>query len=165
LKSLLFALAVAALTLRGGDLGTLPPIAPYTHFAELPPAAVVDGLQREGQSIMAPVGSRFQWLELAASDGKQVAVELAVMEFKGHCDVTGLLPHDSNPGPLGWTHLSEGVILPFAMVDCSAVRTFIQRELMNLPDAGEAFGGALGRVLAHEAYHVFANTAQHGSAA
>jgi hypothetical protein len=61
--------------------------------------------------------------------------------------------------------VSDGVILPFADVDCWAVRSFIQKELfeMRTADRAQAFGRALGRVVAHELYHIFANTPRHGS--
>jgi hypothetical protein len=50
-------------------------------------------------------------------------------------------------------------------VDCSAVRKFIQKELFFIAQESRArlFGRAIGRVLAHELYHIFANTARHGS--
>lgn len=166
MKSLFLGLAVAVLPLCAAQHGAmLPPIALYTHFQEQPPAAVLDSLQLEVQSIMAPMGLSFDWLQLSASNGRQVSIELAVIEFKGRCDVANLAPRDSNPGPLGWTHMSDGVILPFADVDCSAIRTFIQKELLGAPavSRAQAFGRALGRVLAHELYHIFANTTRHGS--
>lgn len=159
-------LAVAVLPLCGAHAGAaLAPISLYTHFSDAPPAAVVEALQLEVRSIMAPMGLSFHWLNLANSDGKQVAIELAVIDFKGRCDVEGLMARDSNPGPLGWTHMSDGIILPFADVDCSAVRKFIQKELLEtrIDNRAQAFGRALGRVLAHELYHIFANTRRHGS--
>ena len=114
---------------------------------------------------MSPMGLRFQWQDLAASNGKQVSIELAVITFNGRCDVVGLLPHDDNPGALGWTNISDGVILPFANVDCSAVRSFIQKEILNArTEIRElTLGRALGRVLAHELYHIFADTTRHGA--
>jgi hypothetical protein len=166
MKSLFLGFAVAVLPLCGAQRGAmLPPIALYTQFPEEPPAAVFNSLRLEVQNIMAPMGLNFEWLRLSASDGRQVSVELAVIDFKGRCDVANLIAHDSNPGPLGWTHISDGVILPFADVDCSAVRSFIQKELLESPAVSRAqvFGRALGRVLAHELYHIFANTTRHGS--
>ena len=114
---------------------------------------------------MAPMGLRFRWMDLAESNGKQSSIELAVIEFNGRCDVGGLTARDESSGPLGWTHVSDGVILPFANVDCAAVRGFIQKELrdMCLQARAATFGRALGRVLAHELYHIFANTKRHGS--
>jgi hypothetical protein len=93
-------------------------------------------------------------------------VQLAIVNFKGRCDVSDLIARDSNPGVLGWTNTSGGVIVHFATVDCSAIRSFIQKELVQLPPEQRAisFGRALGRVAAHELYHIFANTTHHGNA-
>jgi hypothetical protein len=137
----------------------------YTQFQPQPPAAVLESLEGEVASIMAPMGLNFEWRSLGAAKGNQVSVELAVINFKGRCDVGGLFPRHANPGPLGWTHISDGVILPFADVDCEAVRGFLQRQLLEMRPGERArtFGRALGRVLAHELYHIFANTTRHGS--
>ncbi len=159
-------LAMAAMPLCGAQKGAeLPPIALYTQFVERPPADILEGMQAEVESIMAPMGLTFHWHDLAASNGREVSVELAVIEFQGRCDVDALMSRDGRPGPLGWTNISDGVILPFAKVNCSAVRTFIQKELLDIraDDRLQAFGRALGRVLAHELYHIFANTTRHGS--
>ena len=86
-------------------------------------------------------------------------------KFKGRCDVIGLSSHISGAGPLGWTHISDGVILPFAEIDCESIRDFIQRRLLRMPVESHeaAFGRALGRVVAHELYHIFANTVRHSA--
>jgi hypothetical protein len=166
MKSLFLCLALAVLPAFGGQRGaSLAPIALYTQFQPEPPAAVLESLQAEVGSIMAPMGLNFAWRSLGASNGNQVSVELAVINFKGRCDAGGLFPNHANPGPLGWTHISDGVILPFADVDCDAVRGFLQRPLLALrpEERSQTFGRALGRVLAHELYHIFANTTHHGS--
>ncbi|HUI55691.1 MAG TPA: hypothetical protein VLY04_12010 [Bryobacteraceae bacterium] len=142
----------------------MAPIALYTQFQQQPPPAVLASLQEEVESIMAPMGLRFEWRPLTGSRGSEISVELAVITFKGRCDVAGLTSHESKAGPLGWTHISDGAILPFADVDCTGMRDFIQRQLLavRFEDREEAFGRALGRVLAHELYHIFANTTRHG---
>jgi hypothetical protein len=159
-------LAMAALPLCGAQKGAqLPPITLFTRFSEPPPAAVLSALQAEVHAIMAPMGMTFQWRELSASNGEDVSVEIAVVDFQGRCNIDGRMARDTKPGPLGWTNVSDGAILPFAKVDCSAVRNFIQRGLLDrrADERAQAFGRALGRVLAHELYHIFANTARHGS--
>jgi hypothetical protein len=66
---------------------------------------------------------------------------------------------------LGWTHVSDGQILPFTDVSCDRVREFVQSGLLlfRMEDREARYGRALGRVLAHELYHIFANTTRHGS--
>jgi hypothetical protein len=142
-----------------------PPVALYTSYQQAPPQAVVDAIEDEVEVIMGPLGMHFEWRSLNAARGNEVSAELAVITFKGHCDVAGLLPRTIHPGALGWTHVSDGVILPFSDIDCDRIRTFLQRELLFLKAEAreEAFGRAVGRVLAHELYHIFAQTAHHAA--
>lgn len=166
MKWLLVSLAMAVLPMYGAHRGTeLPPIALYTQFDGLPSAVILETMQHEVESIMSPMDLRFSWKNLAESNGREASAELAVVDFSGRCDVNDLGLRGNNPGALGWTHISDGVILPFATIDCSAIRSFLQRELLFVPaDSRELFfGRAVGRVLAHELYHIFANTTHHGS--
>ena len=121
-------------------------------------------IQDELESIMEPIGLRFEWRELAKA-GHEVSSELAVVSFKGRCDVAGINPRSKFEGALGWTHVSDGQILPFTDVSCDRVRDFTQAGLVatSSGEREEKFGRALGRVLAHELYHIFANTLHHGS--
>lgn len=136
----------------------------YSSFHSAPPAAVQEALEEEVATIMEPTGFRFAWRSLLASDGAEVSGDLAVVNFKGHCDLTGLSARASAAGALGWTHVSDGVVLPFSDIDCDGIRDFLGRSLMAYrPAEREAlFGRALGRVLAHELYHIFAATTRHG---
>jgi hypothetical protein len=165
-KAWALALALAVMPMLGGQSkGPLAPIALYSEFQQEPPAAVKAALLDELGSILTPLGLRFEWRDLHGSRLEEPAIELAVISFKGHCDVSGLLPHSVTPGALGWTHISDGAILPFSDVDCDGIRGFLQRSLLLLPAAGreDAFGRAVARVLAHELYHIFADTTRHGS--
>src|ERR1051326_3053693 len=143
----------------------IAPIALYAKFEESAPEGVIDSLHDELENIMAHMGFQFDWRRLDGVRGNEVTVELAVITFKGHCDVAGLTSRASTPGPLGWTHVSDGVILPFSDVDCDRIRGFVQKELLSLraEEREVVMGRALGRVVAHELYHIFANTSRHGS--
>jgi hypothetical protein len=122
-------------------------------------------LQDEVESIMGPLGRHFAWRMLAGVKGNEVSVELAVLTFKGRCDSASLSLKEGHPGALGWTHVSDGAILPFSDIECDRIRLFVQKELLYVRPAQReaAFGRALGRVVAHELYHIFANTNHHGS--
>lgn len=167
MKALLMGLALAVLPATGQQPGApVAPIALYTNFPEQqPPPAVLEALQDEVESIMAPAGMRFEWRALAGNHGDEVAVELAVLTFHGRCDAEGVAVHSRHSGPLGWTHVSDGMILPFSEVDCDGVRNFVSGGLLALRpvDRAAVYGRALGRVLAHELYHIFADTRHHGS--
>ena len=141
------------------------PITLYTQFEQAPPGGVLEALQDEVASIMAPIGIRFEWRDLGKTGGHEVSAELAVVTFKGRCDAAGLLTRSKFEGALGWTHVSDGQILPFTDVSCDRVREFVQTGLLafRVEDREAKYGRALGRVLAHELYHIFANTLRHGS--
>lgn len=155
---------VIALPLWSGQRDS-GPIALYVEFQHEPPAAVLQAIQQEVDVIMAPMGAEFEWQSLKSVTGTQVFPELAVIKFLGRCESTGLLPHTLKSGVLGWTHVSDGSILPFSDIDCDGIREFLQTGLLSLDprQRAEEYGRAVGRVLAHELYHIFANTSHHGS--
>lgn len=163
LKIWALCLTLGVLPAFGGSRET--PVRLYTQFQYPPPDAVLEALQAELDTVMQPSRLDLQWRSLESATGSEVSPELVVVHFKGHCDVNGLLSVGAYAGPLGWTHLSDGEILPFVDINCDAVRLFLQRGLIHLPDAERptAFGRAVARVMAHELYHALARTTKHGS--
>ncbi|MEO8597066.1 MAG: hypothetical protein ABI759_27355 [Candidatus Solibacter sp.] len=143
---------------------TFAPIALYFKFQQPAPPAVLNALQQELSAIMGPIGLQFEWRDLATA-GHEVSAELAVASFIGRCDITGINAHSRFEGALGWTHISDGQVLPFTDVSCDRVREFAQSSLLSFhaEDREIRYGRALARVLAHELYHIFANTVRHGS--
>ncbi len=146
-------------------VATFAPITLYTQFQQAPPAGVQQALQEEVEAIMAPIGLRFEWRDLGKTGGHEVFAELAVVTFKGRCDAADLTSRSRFEGALGWTHVSDGLILPFTDINCDRVRQLTQSGLLvfRAEDRAANYGRALGRVLAHELYHIFANTTRHGS--
>ena len=166
MKLVLFCLALGVIPAAGETRGSAPaPITLYTQFQHEPPQAILEALQEEVEAIMAPIGLRFEWRNLSNVRGSEVSAELAVVNVKGRCDTAGMFSRSRADGALGFTHVSDGQILPFTEVNCDRVRNFLQGDLILLAADGReaAFGRALGRVLAHELYHIFGNTTRHGS--
>jgi hypothetical protein len=165
MRVVLFGLSLGVLSSAAEDAGSIPPVVLFTGFQTEPPAAVMSSLRDELADIMRPTGIRFEWRPLPTVELGQVATQLAVVSFKGRCDLSGINPLLYRAGVLGITHVSEGVIIPFTDIDCDAIRNLIQRDLL-LERAGRResiYGRAIARVLAHELYHILANTAKHGS--
>jgi hypothetical protein len=166
-RLLICGLMTAAVLTAGGQPGVRPGIiALYHDFVQEASPAMRSALQEELETIMTPMGFRFEWRDLHEAVAAQASVELAVVTFKGHCDASSLAPAGKYvPGPLGWTHVSDGTILPFSDVDCDSIRQFLQHELMRFPAPQRELilGRAIARVLAHELYHIFADTKQHGA--
>jgi hypothetical protein len=161
----ILSLALGALpAFGGGREARVAPVTLYTQFQEEPSGPLLEAMQDELETIMSPAGLHFDWHALADAGGR-VSSQLAVIHFKGGCDVDNLRADPGFPGPLGWTHISDGEILPFIDVNCDGLRLFVQRELIEVPVAGrqEVFGRAMARVLAHELYHLLAHTKAHMS--
>jgi len=155
----------SAAALWAQSMPAAPPATLYTEFQQIPPAAVMDSIRGESEAIMGRLGIGLEWRSLAGARGNEVSLQLAVIRFQGRCDASGLAPHRVQPGALGWTHESDGVILPFGEVDCDRIRTFIQLDLLGVAaeDREFVFGRAVGRVLAHELYHILARSSHHSS--
>ncbi len=154
----MFVASVAALSAQ-----SVPPTTLYTEFQQQPPAVVLDSIRGETEAIMGRMGIGLEWRSLAAARGNEVSAQLAVIHFQGRCDASGLTPQRVQPGALGWTHESDGVILPFGAVDCDGIRTFLQVDLLAVPvgDRERVFGRAVGRVLAHELYLILTRSSHH----
>lgn len=158
--------AIPAVCASGERIATkVAPVTLYTDFQEAVPQAVAEALRDEVDSIMSSMGLRFDWHRLSDFRSETVSAAVAVAHFEGRCDTDGLVMRENQPGPLGWTEISDGKILPFTHVDCERVRTFLQTALLGFhpQDRERAYGRALGRVLAHELYHVLGDTPRHAS--
>jgi hypothetical protein len=86
-----------------------------------------------------------------------------VVKLMGRCDMDGSSAF-LVPGPLGWSHESSGVVLPFSNLACDNIRGAVESTLVagNPIPRNYLLGRAMGRVLAHELYHIMADTAEHG---
>ncbi len=137
----------------------------YTQFAHLPEAISVENMKTELDSIMSPLGIRFDWRSMDQATGNQVTAQLMVFNFQGQCKADWPTPIPSRSGPLGWTHISEGEILPFAGVDCDRIREVLTQPLAEASTLQRArmMGRGMARVVAHEMYHFLMNTTKHAS--
>jgi hypothetical protein len=158
-----FCLALFGWPMYGAeDVSAKAPVALYVKFDRQPPDSATYILQRELHAILAPVGFDFEWRP--TDDRNEVWAALAVVTFKGHCDARDLVRANRFAGgALGWTHVSDGRILPFTEVDCDRIGAFLESQLfaLPLPVREKVFQRAIARVLAHELYHVFTQTAAH----
>jgi len=135
----------------------------YTHFAHPPSQLAFEQMKAELVAVMEPLDRHFDWRSLDQADGHEVATELVVVTFKGECQADWLPPIGPEAGALGWTHVVDGAILPFADVDCNRIRQLMVHPLaLALPgERARMLGRAMARVLAHELYHFLLNTAKH----
>lgn len=150
-----------------------PAIAIFVNFDKSPPPALREEMQREVASIMKPAGLRFDWHELNAPRGEESFADLVVVHFRGSCDMKSPLrfsePVPLNESPLAAlasTHVSNGRVLPFSQVECDRLRSYISPQVKGGATETERdllLGRAMGRVLAHELYHILASTQKHAN--
>jgi len=123
--------------------------------------AALRGMEHEAAHILNASGVRMRWRLQGSpevSDGLLVVVML-----HGQCEMDGSTAA-FKAGPLGWSHEANGSVLPFTDLACDTIRGAVQAAHdggRNLRD-NSLLGRAMGRVLAHELYHVVADTSQHG---
>jgi hypothetical protein len=144
---------------------TNAPVALFARYEHPIPEPVNAALQAELDDIMEPTGFQFLWRELPKSTGREVHRELVVISFKGTCEFQEGFERAHGGGALGWTHTSGGDLLPFIDVECGRILSMVRSELRHasVEDRAGMAGRALGRVLAHELYHVLGRTKKHGS--
>lgn len=116
---------------------------------------------REAARILKQSGVSLRW-QVGIPD-KAVSGLLVVVKLVGNCDMDGS-PTLLVPGPLGWSHEVNGTILPFSDLACDNIRGAVGAAMSAGNDlrGNILLGRAMGRVLAHELYHVVADTSQHG---
>lgn len=144
-------------------LGQIAPVAVYTKFQQQPPPGVLAALKDETSAILARLGVQVEWRSMDRVQPNEVWVEVAVVTFKGACDDAVAIPTAFQSRSLGWTHISDGEVLPFAEVDCGLVRSFLAPQLtaMARKDSHRRYARALGRVVAHELYHILGRSQHH----
>jgi hypothetical protein len=129
-------------------------------------AEVLAEMNRELAALMQQPSFRVVWRH--ANDGLAGggAAHLIVVELRGECAVPST---DDSLQPavpsmaLASTSVVDGKVLPFSWVDCSALSRFLAPALSTVPDAEQAhiYGRSMARLLAHEFYHVLAQTDDH----
>lgn len=161
---LLLALSATVLSGQSGDEPAENQITIYTRFDRLPSSDSIDQMKIELESIILPLGLRLDWRRLDSATGREVLAEILVVNFKGACQCGETIPRGRS-GALGWTHVSEGEVLPFTDVDCDSIKKLMRAPLTfaPLPQRDRLLGKAMARVLAHEMYHFLTNTTRHAA--
>ena len=142
---------------------TAPAIVIYYSFDSPPAAAALSSMQAEVSRIFVPARLSIDWRQLNGQGG-EVDSELVIVNFRGACTADGWLsagsPRTTNGGySLADSKTSNGQVLPFAEVDCGALRSYLDGE--RFADPAAALGKAMGRVLSHEIYHILTASTSH----
>jgi hypothetical protein len=127
--------------------------------------AVLEATKRELADLMSTVGIPVRWEN--STSYSEVSGSTVVVDLEGDCGTA----FEASAAPLeegsriGSTATADGFILPFVKVNCSVLETLIGPFVINQPMALKEFffGRALGRVLAHEVYHILTKSGDHAS--
>jgi hypothetical protein len=143
----------------------LPEIGVVMQFDEHYSPISFGEMKREIESIMRPCTLRFEWRVLDQNTPQESFENLVITHFRGSCSGAGITGTDHRVNTLGMTHISDSEILPFSDIDCNKIRGFVAPEVKKRsPSLSDLLlGRALGRVLAHEMYHMFTRTPRHSS--
>jgi hypothetical protein len=122
---------------------------------------VLEAMQRETEALMELSGFGVQWLD---EPHEVTAAALVVVHLEGSCKPWPVAVVQPAVQRLASTSVANGRILPFINVDCAALRQFLAPALREKKSNPEfLYGRALGRLVAHELYHVVGQTADHTS--
>jgi hypothetical protein len=162
--SLAAGVVLAALWSFGQEPPAPAQLAILMKFDVAPPVRVLDSMQHEVAQIFDPTGIHVTWGLLGDNDGSEVFQHVIVLRFRGACRTTTSLPELQpliEDLELASAAVRDGKALPFAEVRCDRVSSFLR----PWRKAGEAatLGIAMGRVIAHELFHMLTNTLTHGA--
>ncbi|MEO8097017.1 MAG: hypothetical protein ABI811_04905 [Acidobacteriota bacterium] len=120
-------------------------------------------MRKELQELMASAGVQLVWLD----SKNNISVDRMVsVELRGDCQFgSGKSGKFKDHSALASTAVQDGKVLPFSWVDCVALDQFVRPALHDESKAerSEIYGRAMARLLAHEFYHVLAQTEAHTS--
>jgi hypothetical protein len=164
----LAAMMLLSVLMKAQSSTTAPPSGQSLNLYLANPAAmspyVLETLHTEIEDLLHPTHLAVHW-----HDGRgEVAGQLAVIRIQGECQAYAPPPTmyvSEDVEALGRTHVSNGVVLPFADIRCDELRRFIGGPLRSGHDREareQMLGRALARVIAHELYHILLKTRSHG---
>ena len=140
-----------------------PPVTLVLQFDQGYSTESLAVMEREVASIVGESGIKVDWRLLTDLQPTDSFESLVVVRFHGACDMKPALPLLNERAYYGFTYVSDGSVLPFSEVECdkisNSIRPAMSRQQWRERDT--ILGRALGRVLAHELFHMLAKTQHH----
>jgi hypothetical protein len=139
----------------------------FMDFDAAPNRTSLEVMKKEVAALLRPAGVALTWRLSSESRGVESFAGLVLLKFKGKCRAESW-PTDLPPGrtrALASTEVAEGRVRPFSEVRCDALRqalSYLRPETTAI-ERQKALGLAMGRVVAHEMYHVLAGVTTHAA--
>jgi hypothetical protein len=128
-------------------------------------------MRQETETLMRTAGYSVQWRDAKTGRAGEDAANLVFVDLAGACvvpmsPIPGAPAPDDNQPSLASTAVEEGVVLPFSRLDCAALTRILSGIFAREAPARRTYlyGRAMGRLMAHELYHVLAQTRDHAAA-
>jgi hypothetical protein len=148
----------------GAQTGSL---AFYTGKADGLNDSAFRSAQQELDRLLVPAGIDIAWRSLATRTPDEQFDRVVVVSFDGSCSLPDAAAQSGkfqdSRITLADSSVSNGSVLPFIRVDCTNLLHILSPALrpMSSKERNTAFGRALGRVMAHELYHIVGETTSH----
>jgi hypothetical protein len=148
-------------------LSQVPTVGVFLDFDSVPGNVPVAVMKKEVAALLKSSGVSLDWRMVGENTGAESFDGLVVLKFHGKCRVEAWQDGETTSATraLGETLVEDGHVLPFSEVKCDAVRQALGylRPEANQGEKQKALGLAMGRVVAHELYHVLARTTTHAA--
>ncbi len=120
-------------------------------------------MKAEAQRILAPAGVKLDWRKKSELGEFPQFSQVVIFRFTGRCVMDPYATLYDERGPLAATATAEDEVLPFGVVHCDRVKASLRRTFTgnDYLRGNTLLGKALGRVMAHEMYHMFAQEKGH----
>lgn len=140
------------------------PVELVLSFERPPAAPTMEAMRQETESQMSAAAVDLEWRK-GSRPGKLPPGETnrVYVSFRGSCEA-GETADDVLPvrkRRLAAARVKDGQVLPIVEVECDSVAAMVART--DFHKRQHAVGVALGKVLAHELYHVLLESAEHSS--
>ena len=152
-----------------GRAGSLPSpdrkVVLYLRGEQPQDGPTVTAMKRELETQLKAGDYQIEWRSLGVSNGS-VDGFIAVIELRGTCHApkpSATLNRVSTGASLASTAVQDGQVLPFSWIYCQTLSEMLAPALASAKSSQRDFlyGRAMGRVLAHELYHVLSNEREH----
>jgi hypothetical protein len=138
-----------------------PAVTLVLQFDNAYSAESLDVMEREVASIVSESGIKVDWRMLSDVRSSDSFESLVVVRFRGACNMEPTLADKRSY--YGFTHISDGSVLPFSEVECDKISNSIRPAMSKAQwrERDSVLGRAMGRVLAHELFHMLAKSQHH----
>jgi hypothetical protein len=143
-------------------LHAAPNVTLVLQFDETYSPKSIDAMEREVTSIVGK-SIKLDWRLISDVRSSDAFESLMVVHFHGACIMQPVPYLIDERGYYAYTHVSDGKVLPFSEVECDKIASSIQPEISKSQwhNRDSILGRAMGRVLAHELYHMLAKSQHH----